>query len=1139
MSLNTLLGIKTDFSLGESALPSEEVAAIAKRLDQSHIAFADTMTISGLIDITRSCAKHNIEVHAGVQLRIVDDLTLRGTDGKNQNRRAYYIKAWPKNDAGMEQIYKLLSLATEEDHFFYVSRLTLADVFATLGSGDVVISTGDRRGLFSRPDYDAIFTSLSENYDVFVELVPVPLPYYERMNLNAHALMQAHQYAQAIVTLPTLYDDGKSEALKLNMAIQGRGDFRKEFTFADPQFKGFNPKTHVELIDLVKKTIAGMKVSDPTIDGTFFQAAFRWGIPKFLEETAYRWKKHEVSLPKLVEDAPKAVKDACIAGVRTRLTQQIFGFQPTPEVIREQYIPRLKYELEVLTTLGFCDYFLVVSDLVNWAKSDGIMVGPGRGSIGGSLVSFLMGITDIDPIRFGLLFERFINPSRNDLPDADLDFMSSRREEIIAYLERKYGADRVTGINNYGVLQAANSIKDVARVYGVDMTNFAASKFIPQVHGQAVSLEEAYIQSADIQRFADANTKVWAGAIAVQGMMRQYGRHAAGTIVSGVPVVTRGVIERDGASRKINWDMRVCEDQGLVKFDVLGLSTLDTLSRAVSYIKDRHSKRVDLLQIPLDDEKTLKSFSTGQTHGVFQFEGGAARRILKDMAQTSDLTFDDIVAANALNRPGPIEAGLVKAYVEARNGARSVSYPHPNTEDSLKETFGVLTYQEQVMRISVDLSGFSLPDADKLRKAMGKKDPVLMASFRKQFVDGAVNVSAMDAKEADALFTMIEGFAGYAFNKSHAAEYSLISYQCMWLKVHYPVEFYAAALSTVDEKKLQVIVNDAAQHGIKLVPPDINISTNEFVIGNDTTLYMPFNRIKGVSDKGGQAIVDGRNKSFVTRETKTGRGKTAVVTIEQVPMSVGRYTSREDFEERVEKRVVNSKVRDNLDLVGALSRIVPGQRVAIDSTRRKDQMILLPGLMTGVIVADRVLPRDEFTVAKIDEIRKDVNAVDEELSHAAAAVGNRAKFMVVSDCPTQDEERAKRFTEGQSFQFVAAALKVAELSKGDAYWTALVKKRKVGKSLTPSEIKTYQKFLDREVELLKPPVILTLGSAAARYFVPDLKGDMMDHVGRTFYSEKMDAMIVIGFNPMMIHFDNDKFDILAECFELVRTMIIE
>lgn len=1141
MSVNTLLAIRTDFSIGESSLPSEKVADMAAKTGQKHIAFADTMNVSAMIDITRGCQKHGIEAHTGVRLRIVADVVERGNVGKKFNREAYYLKAWAKNEDGIKEIYKLLSRATEEDRFFYVNRLILEDVFEHLSSENVLITTGDSRSIFSRPDHEAILGMVLDHYpDTMVELVPIPTPYYERLNLNALAASKKVSHGGYIVSMPTLFDFDGYDAMYLNMAIQNRSDIRKPFTCAQPYFKDFEPKTPEQLVALIKETVSGMRVADPSVDASAFSEALRSGNSKFLEATPFRWTKQPVALPQLAADAPKAVLEACKVGIKTRLTVDVFGYHPTPAQISELYIPRLKYELEVLTNLGFCDYFLVVADLVNWAKSAGIMVGPGRGSIGGSLIAFLMGITEVDPIRFGLLFERFINPSRNDLPDADLDFMSTRREEIITYLEGKYGKDFVAGINNYSVLGSASAVKDVARVMGVDMALFPIGKFIPKIHGQAVPLEDARKDSAEIAKFAEVNPNVWKGALSVQGVMRSFGRHAAGTIVSGVPVRERAVVERDGTSRKVNWDMRVCEDQGLVKFDVLGLSTLDTISRATRYIWERHMKRIDINAIPLDDEKTLQAFSNGETIGIFQFEGGAARRILKDMASSSLLTFDDLVAANALNRPGPIEAGLVKDYVESRSGSRTIIYPHEFCKPALQETFGVICYQEQVMQIAVDLCGFSLSEADKLRKGMGKKDAALMASFRKQFVDGAVAKAGMDAKEADDLFTTIEGFAGYAFNKSHAAEYSLISYQCMWLKVHYPVEFYAASLSTVDEAKLQVIVTDATKHGIKLMAPDVNISTNEFVIGNDTTLFMPFNRIKGVSDKGGQAIVEARNKEKITytEKEKVLGSRKSVEVIKTKPVLKGRFTSLEDFLERVEKRLVNTRVVQNLDTVGAFARVIPGQQPSDCESRRKDQMKLLPGLMTGLLMADREIPTDKFTLAELDKLWHEIQAVDDKVVHVSPAVGKNAKFMVVFDGATQDEEAHKQFTGGSSFTYCAAALKVCDLKRNDAYWTGLIKRKKGGKSISVKETNTYKPFLDREIEMLKPPVILTLGSASARYFVPDLKGDIMDHAGSTFYSEKHDAMIVIGFNPQMCHFSMDKFDTLVEVFDLVRAMVI-
>lgn len=1114
--IHTLLGVRTDFSLGESALPAEKLVDIAKSLKQTHIAVADTMTTSSLIDLSKAAAKEDLALHFGVRLRIVDDASERD---KKQNRTAFHPKIWAKNAEGMRAIFRLLSRSTDEDRFYYVARLSLEDVLA-LDPRDVLLTTGDIAGVFSRPDHEAIWKRLREwSAETTIELVAVPTPYFERANVNACKAMDGTD--PLIVTSPVLHEEDGFSSLFHNMAIHNRTNLRRPVSISKPAFQCFEARDVGAFLALVKQTTTGMRSFDdcPTHVGLAFKEGLTKGAEAFLDATAYRWAKEPIALPSLAPCAHDAVLEACKLGIRKRLTRSVFGHQPTPSQIREVYVPRLTYELGVLRDLNFGDYFLVVADLVNWAKGAGIVVGPGRGSVGGSLVAYLMGITDIDPIHFGLIFERFINPSRLDLPDADLDFMSSRREEVCRYLESKYGADHVAGISNYGVLGAASALKDMARVYGLDISDFAPSKVIPAPHGQPVDLVTAKRQVADIQRFADQYPDVWKGALATEGLMRSYGRHAAGVIVSGVPIVDRAVLERDGSGRKVSWDMRVCEDMGLVKLDVLGLSTLDALARCKRYIKERRGIDLDLLSVPLDDADTLKAFSMGESIGVFQFDGGSVRRLLKSMAENSNLTFEDLSAANALNRPGPIDAGLLDDFVAARTGKKTVTVAHPAMEPALKGTYGVIVYQEQVIRIAVDLCGFPLADADKLRKAMGKKLPEEMAKMRAQFVAGAHTHSGMTEKAANALFDDIDSFSGYAFNKSHSAAYSLIAYQCMYLKVHFPPEFYAGTLSASPEHKYQVIVNDALKNGITVLPPDVNVSTNEFVIADDKTLIMPFSAIKGLSDKGAKNLIQGRKKT-----------------------ATGAFADLDDLTANVEARLVNSRSIDSLNRVGAIASIMPGEPPQLDVSRRKDQMILLPGLMTGIIEADRQMPADKYTRARIMEIVGEYYAITDEatgtpLVHVAPGLGKKAKFMVVADGPERSEEMERIFTAGRSFAFTSAALIAADLCSHDAYWTGLTKKRKIGKVYLPSDIKTYSPFLVRELEILKPPLIVTLGSNAARFFVPDLKGDMLDHVGRTFYSEKLDATILIGFNPQMIYHDPSKADLLTHVFEVAKSVI--
>lgn len=365
---------------------------------------------------------------------------------------------------------------------------------------------------------------------------------------------------------------------------------------------------------------------------------------------------------------------------------------------------------------------------------------PVHNSVGGSLMAYLLGITDVDPIRFGLIFERFINPDRIDLPDADLDFMSSRRHEVIAYITNKYGSENVAGISNYSTLGSASAIRDVSRVSGLDIFEYACSKQVEKEHGVSLSLEESAERVPDIAKFKAGQPTIWKHATKLEGCMRNLGQHAAGVIVAGEPIINRAVLmNRDESELPVVlWDKTIVEDWGLIKMDILGLTTLDVLNLARSYIMERHGVNIDLLRVPLNDEAVMSAFGRGETVGVFQFEGHGMRKLLKDLAVLKPLKFEDIAAATALYRPGPIDAGLVDQFIAVKQGKKDPEYDHPLMEGALSETYGVLTYQEQIQRVCIDLSGFTGPEADHVRRAMGKKDKEKMITYKEQFVHGAV-----------------------------------------------------------------------------------------------------------------------------------------------------------------------------------------------------------------------------------------------------------------------------------------------------------------------------------------------------------------------------------------------------------------
>lgn len=1107
--INTMLGVRSHFSLGESTLKPEDIKRIANEHSQKEVVICDTMTINALIE-TSKLADDTFDPRFGVALRVVEDITIRD---KKTRQSMCFPKVYPRDWNAVQALFRAVSEAHRGDNFYMVPRMSWDMFFRMLDEGDFVVTTGDFYGLLERKDAlvkcDAIRNSA---YEFYVEMTPVPTGYHDRVNQIAAYLVQHGQF-EPLLSWPTMYEADSHQTFVINRGIQKRSSYAKEVFLNQPTHEAYHVPTPLELVDYVKSAAERLEKIEAGHKGVWKQAILNQ--QKFFDGLEYKWEKQPIALPNLAADPNTRVKELCVDGLKARMKAKVFGESISPADYKTKYLPRLKYELGILKDMGFAEYFLLVDDLVRWCKNNGILVGPGRGSVGGSLVAYLMGITDVDPIRFGLIFERFINPSRNDLPDIDLDFMSTRRQEVIDYLVERFGEDKVAGISNYGVIGSASAIKDVGRVYALEATQLAVSKYIPKNHGQPVDLETAEKTVAEISQLADDYPTMWKHAVKLQGTMRSLGRHAAGTIVAGRNISDLAIVENRKGERTINWDMRVAESMGLVKLDILGLSTLDTLARTIENIKKRHSKTIDILSIPLDDEKTLKAFSEGRTIGVFQFEGGAARRILKDMSKVNNVTFDDIVAANALNRPGPIDAGLVEKYVDAKNEEVVNELPHVNMAEALEETYNVIVYQEQVMKVAVDLSGFSLSEADTLRKAMGKKDKKLMAKLKDQFIDGAESHSGMDRDLAENLFDEIEVFAGYAFNKSHAAEYSLISYQCMWLKMHYPVEFYAAALSTVGEDKLKPILKDALEMGIEVVPPDINISERDFVIANDTTLVTPLSRVKRAAGRAPEVIMSVRAE--------------------------GKIKSIDDLKKRLTEKKMgrwcNKSVIANLDAVGAFAYVEPGQKPPLDDSRLKDQLTLMPGLVTRVLHVDEKLPQDKHTKARIIGLIKKYSEEDEDAVHCSPGFGKRAKFMVVADCPTSGEESEKMFGKGRSFEYCREALAGAGLHVNDGYWTGLLKRVKDDRIISPDEIKTYAPYLDKEIETLKPQLIITMGSTSMRHFIPDLKGGIMDHIGNTHFLPKLNATILVGFNPGMIYHDPAKMDDLEEVFKKAAEII--
>ena len=736
MNLKHNLSVRSDFSIGESTMSPAKIIECAKELGYEAIALVDTMTVSSMVSLANKAKKEGIKPIVGCTVRVYDNPAYRKpskSSGEKEVPNPFFnLKVYVHDDVGLRSLLKLLSKGNSEEYFYYHARVGLEDV---LQLENVTVTTGDMFNLFHHPRHNEILWRLQSTFGnnrVFVELVPINTPLFD--TLNAKALKTAREMCAPLTAgYPTFYaDQADAGALDVLRAIATNTQTTSPW-LPIPHTRDHNLTAPNEMVSRLHSMALRLGYEDSK--AKLIRECAEGG-KAIVDACTYEFKKLDPCLPKMAENEFLAVAEQCKLGWNTRFTKEVLGHKPSAEEL-PVYKERLAYELGVLKRMGFSGYFLLVQDIVRWSKESGIVVGPGRGSVGGSLVAYLMGITDVDPIRFGLLFERFINPSRIDLPDADLDFMSSRRHEVIEYIIGKYGKDYVAGVSNYSTLGPASALRDVARLSGLLPFEYACSKQMEKEHGVSLSLEESAEKVPDIARYKSEHPDLWDHSIRLEGTMRGLGQHAAGIVVASEPLVNRAVVETRSGGAVVNWDKTIVEDWGLIKMDILGLSTLDVLKLAQEYIRERHGRRIDFLRLPLNEPDVMRAFGKGETVGIFQFESPGMRKLLRDMAVGGDPTFEDITATTALYRPGPIDAGLVDQFVAVKRGDKSPHYEHEAMRVALTETHGVLTYQEQIMRVCQDLAGFSMTEADHVRKAMGKKDKEKMAEYREQFVAGA------------------------------------------------------------------------------------------------------------------------------------------------------------------------------------------------------------------------------------------------------------------------------------------------------------------------------------------------------------------------------------------------------------------
>jgi DNA polymerase-3 subunit alpha len=891
------LRVHSAYSLSEGAIKIKDLIKLCKKERMPAVAVTDTGNLFGALEFASAAADEGIQPIVGVQL----GLKRTGSPMRPGLRpEPDQLVLLAQNSVGYANLIKLVSqgcLENEEGHpavlpLSALEGLTEGLIALTGGPAGPV---GRLLGEGQRPAAEAMLADLMRLFPdrLYVELMRHGLDAEKRIEAALVELADANGLPLVATNECFFADNGMYEAHDALLCIAGgtyvTEDNRRRVT-PDHRFKSAAEMRALfaDLPDAVDNTLA------------------------IARRCSFLLKSRKPLLPAFptVEGRSEAdeLRAQAKAGLEERLARQVFrpDMDETERAeIRREYESRLEFELGVIIQMKFPGYFLIVSDFIKWAKDHGIPVGPGRGSGAGSLVAWSLTITDLDPIRFGLLFERFLNPERVSMPDFDIDFCQDRRDEVIAYVQQRYGRDRVAQIITFGKLQARAVLRDVGRVlqmpYGqVDKI----CKMVPNNPAAPVTLAEAIASEPMLQAMRDEDesvAKLMDMAQKLEGLYRHASTHAAGVVISDRPLTELIPLTRDPKSGTLvtQFNMKYVEQAGLVKFDFLGLTTLTILKRAVELL-ERQGTGIDLAALPLDDRASYELMARGDTVGVFQVEGAGMRDALKRMKPDR---IEDVTALVSLYRPGPMDN--IPQYIKVKNGEEKPNYLHPTLEGILKETFGIIIYQEQVMQIAQVLSGYTLGGADLLRRAMGKKIKAEMAAQREAFIKGAVE-RGVDSGQAGQIFDLVDKFAGYGFNKSHGAAYALVAYQTAYMKANHPVEFLAASMtySIANTDKLNVFRQEMQRLGIKLLPPDVNRSQPDFAV---------------------ERLPDGAKAIRYALAAIRNVGRPAMEAVVAERERNGPFKDPFDLARRVENGVLNKRQLENLINAGALDSLNPNR----------------------------------------------------------------------------------------------------------------------------------------------------------------------------------------------------------------------
>lgn len=832
----------TEYSLLDGASPIKKLIERAKALNMSSLAITDHGYMYGAVNFYKECKAQGIKPIIGCETYVAPR-SRHNKDGK-QDAVNYHLILLAKNETGYRNLIKLVSLASLEG-FYYRPRIDWEILekyheglicLSACVAGQVAVMILENRYHEAREiaqKYKALFGE-----DYYLEIQDHGLS--EQRIVNAAILKLSNELNIPVVATNDVHyvNYGEAQLQDTLMCIsQGKilGD-------AD-RLKFLSDQMYLKSAEEMLSTFPGGEV-------------YLQNTVAVAEKINYDFDFSKTYLPDFQVPSGETV-DSYLEKLTWEGIAKNYGENFGPAIKQ-----RTEYELGVIKKMGFSAYFLIVSDFINWAKNNGIAVGPGRGSAAGSIVSYALKITELDPIRYNLLFERFLNPERISMPDIDIDFCIRRRNEVIDYVRNKYGQDNVSQIITFGTMAARGVVRDVGRVMNIPLPEVdKVAKMIPAAPD--MTIERALTENPELRTLYESNRAVKEHidrSIQLEGYSRNTGMHAAGVVISGLPLMEIVPLKLSEGAIVTQYVMTELEELGLLKMDFLGLRNLTMINDCLELIRKNRGIEVKIDSIPLDDPKTFEIFRRGDTIGVFQCESRGMRGMIKRIQPT---TFEDIIAILALYRPGPLNSGMVDQFIERKHGRVKVTYDFAELEPYLKGTYGIILYQEQVMQIASVIGGFTMSQADALRKAMGKKKKDIMAKMREDFVQGAIK-KGHQKKAAEKIYDTCAEFAEYGFNKSHSAAYAVISYQTAWLKANYPLEFFAALLSSVagNTDKIIEYIAECSRIGIEVLPPSVNESDMEFTAIN-ACIRFGLSAIKNLGANTIEALVAERNKNGV------------------------------------------------------------------------------------------------------------------------------------------------------------------------------------------------------------------------------------------------------------------------------------